>query len=268
MSVCAHCRKRADDPRHQIADTLLQLPADVHERLVAVLLLLLVAHRAHVGDQAEGEAGHTAVPGRNDLVHGRHTDRVHAEQRHQPTLGHGFEVGTADTTVHTLTQHTLQPGHMGGRLFGRLQQGRFVRFGHAEKPWPEALIVRAEQRTVASEAHQIDVILNEHDVADAVAAVDGTGRIRSDQVRTADQAHHTHRHGTLRQRVSLVVVEASLHAEHGHTGQIAKHQPSQMASHGRDGEVRDRLVVEAVHIGQLLGQRAQAGPADDANLRA
>uniref|UniRef100_A0A182XS16 Uncharacterized protein n=1 Tax=Anopheles quadriannulatus TaxID=34691 RepID=A0A182XS16_ANOQN len=267
MSVCAHCRKRADDPRHQIADTLLQLPADVHERLVAVLLLLLVAHRAHVGDQAEGEAGHAAVPGRNDLVHGRHADRVHAEHRQHLHLGHRLEVRPAETGVDALAQLVLDADLARDHL-RLLVQLRIVRVGHAEEPRPEPLIVRPLERIVPGKAHQIDVILDQHDVADPVLGVGAAGRIRSDQVRTADQVHHTHRHCALCQRIAFIVVEAALHAHDRHAGKVPEHQPSDMASHGRDGEVRDRLVVEAVHIGQLLGQRAQAGPADDANLRA
>uniref|UniRef100_A0A182J4G0 Uncharacterized protein n=1 Tax=Anopheles atroparvus TaxID=41427 RepID=A0A182J4G0_ANOAO len=65
-------------------------------------------------------------------------------------------------------------------------------------------------------------------------------------------------------RVSLVVVEAALHADDRNAAQPPEHQPSAVAGHGRDGEVRYRVVVEAVHLGQLVGQAAQPGPADDA----
>uniref|UniRef100_A0A182MBL7 Uncharacterized protein n=1 Tax=Anopheles culicifacies TaxID=139723 RepID=A0A182MBL7_9DIPT len=95
-------------------------------------------------------------------------------------------IGSTDTTVDTFAQDTGQTGHALGHILGYLQHARIVRFGHAEKPWPEPIIVRTEQWTVAGKTHQIDVILNEHDIADVQVAIGGTGRICDDQMCTAD----------------------------------------------------------------------------------
>uniref|UniRef100_A0A182TAB1 Uncharacterized protein n=1 Tax=Anopheles maculatus TaxID=74869 RepID=A0A182TAB1_9DIPT len=61
-------------------------------------------------------------------------------------------------------------------------------------------------------------------------------------------------------------VETALHTKDGHTGQIAKHKPSHVSRHGRDREVWDRPIVEAIHVGQLFGQAAQSRAAYDAAL--
>uniref|UniRef100_A0A182M0I2 Uncharacterized protein n=1 Tax=Anopheles culicifacies TaxID=139723 RepID=A0A182M0I2_9DIPT len=59
-------------------------------------------------------------------------------------------------------------------------------------------------------------------------------------------------------------MEATLHTKDGYTGQKAKHEPSLVSRHGRDREVWNRLVVEAVHVGQLIGEASQPRAAYDA----
>lgn len=88
-----------------------------------------------------------------------------------------------------------------------------------------------------------------------------------DQMGAADQMHHPNRHRALGQWVSFVMVEATLHTDDRHTGKVTEHEPSNMARNRRHGEVWYRLVVEAVHIGQLIRQRPQARTANDTHFR-
>ena len=59
------------------------------------------------------------------------------------------------------------------------------------------LIITASKRTVTSEALQINVILQDHDVADVVTGIEATSRVRNDQMRYSHQFHNSHGHGAL-----------------------------------------------------------------------
>lgn len=70
----------------------------------------------------------------------------------------------------------------------------------------------------------------------------------------------------LGQRVSLVVVEPALHAHHRNALQVPEDQPAHVALDGGHRKVRNRLVVNVVGVGQLVGQRAQTGSENDADF--
>lgn len=71
----------------------------------------------------------------------------------------------------------------------------------------------------------------------------------------------------LSQRVSLIVMEAALHAHDRHAAQQAEDHLAGMALDRADREVRNRLVRKGIGCGQLIGQRAQTRTANDADLR-
>ena len=86
---------------------------------------------------------------------------------------------------------------------------------------------------------EVDVVGDDHQVANFKAWVHATGSIRDEERLDAQLIHHTNRKGHLLHGVALVVVEATLHGQDVHTTQLTEDEFSAMAFHRRDGEVGD-----------------------------
>ena len=127
--------------------------------------------RRHVREA--GEAGHPDphVAGRDHLGHGGHAHRVGAQRPEHADLGRRLvgRPGQRDVDA-AVAAH-------GGRAAGRLRhvaQAPVVGLAHVGEARPEGLLVRPEERV----AEQVQVVLDDHQVAGGEGGVDGAGRVR------------------------------------------------------------------------------------------
>jgi len=67
----------------------------------------------------------------------------------------------------------------------------------------------------------VDVVADDHQVADAEGGVDAAGCIGDEEVFDAEAFHHAHGEGHFRHRISFVIVKPSLHGEHGDAAERA-----------------------------------------------
>ena len=73
---------------------------------------------------------------------------------------------------------------------------------------------------------QVDVVLDEHDVALGVLRIHAAAGVADDQHLAAQRLHDAHRQGDLLERIAFVEVEAPLHRHDGLAGQLAADQPA------------------------------------------
>lgn len=158
------------------------------------------------------------------------TDGIASERPEQAGLGDGLESGPANHRIAAVAD-VVGHAEVDGVLVRPSHQVGIVGLGHRRKARSPALVVLAFQRTVARQTRHVDVVLDDHDVADGVFGVQAARRVRHDQRLHAQQLHHAHRHRTLPHRVALVRVEAALHAHHRHLVQVAKDQRAAMSHH-------------------------------------
>ena len=79
---------------------------------------------------------------------------------------------------------------------------------HVGEPRAEPVVVDAHQRVVA---HQVDLVVDDHDVAGAVHRVQAADGLRDDQQLRAEPLHHADRQRDLLERVAFVLMEAAFH---------------------------------------------------------
>lgn len=130
------------------------------------------------------------------LMHRWHANRIDTENFQHFHFGHRFIVGSAQTCVHTL-MNVLFNAQLFGHLHTELGHPLIVRLVHGRKTRSEARVVRSLQRIIAGKAHDVDVILNDDNVANIVFGIDATGRICCNQMCASNQFHYTDWHRTL-----------------------------------------------------------------------
>src|SRR5579863_1012712 len=109
--------------------------------------------------------------GHDHLWHGRHADDVGPDQTQEAVLGPRLQVGAGygdvDAPMHG---EILAPAD----LQGPLDELPFVGAAHVGEAGPEPVVVDADER-VAS--HQVNVIVDHHDVAAGVVGVHPTAGV-------------------------------------------------------------------------------------------
>ena len=149
-------------------------------------------------------------------------------------------------------------------LMGQRQQFAVVSLRHIGKTRTGGE-VGAVQRVLGEE---VDMVADEHDVADAEVGVHAAGGVADTEHADAQFVHHALRIGHLLHGVALVVVEATLHGQHLLVSQASEEQTPLMALHGRDGEVGNGSIGNGVNNFYLFGQTAQTCAQDDGHLGA
>lgn len=112
----------------------------------------------------------------------------------------------------------------------------------------------------------VDVVVDDHDVPDAVRRIDASCGIGYHQTADAHQLHHPHGIGNLVHRVAFVVVEASVEGHDVFSAQIAEDHLARMPFDGRYGEVGNLAVRDAMANVDFGDQVAQTGSQEDGPL--
>ena len=79
---------------------------------------------------------------------------------------------------------------------------------------------------------EIDVICDNHQVANIELRVHATCSIRNKEGLDAQFVHHTYREGNFLHRITLIEVETSLHGQNIHTAQLSEDELATMSLNG------------------------------------
>ena len=196
-----------------------------------------------------------------DFRHGRHADGVAAEVAQHADFGPRF-VGRAEHgDVHAaVADEIVLPGD-GQRA---VAQPAVVRGRHIGKPRAEPVVVHADERIAIQ---QVDVVVDDHDVAGGEVRIQSAGGVGDDQQLDAERLHHADRKRGPLGRVAFVAMEAALHGDDRHAAEPAAQQPAAMADGGRSQEMRHVAVVDRRFDLDRVADRAQAGTENDARTR-
>ena len=145
----------------------------------------------------------------DDFGHGAHTDSVTTRARPEGVLGRSFIRGTREANVHTFVDVYAELLSDGLRL-----RDEFAVIGarHIREAWAEHLDVGADERV----GEIVDVVADDHQITYAEGLVDTTCGVGDEEVLDTEELHHADGEGDLLHGVAFVVVEAPLHAQHGH----------------------------------------------------
>ena len=144
------------------------------------------------------------MDGDDHLRHRGHADHVGADGAQEAILGARLQVRPRHRDEDALVAGDLL---LQGQALGQGDQLAIVGPAHVGEARTEAVVVPADERVVAEE---VDVVLDDHDVALAELRVHAAAGVADDQHFTAQGLHDADRKGDLLERVALVEVEPAL----------------------------------------------------------
>jgi hypothetical protein len=215
---------------------------------------------AHVGDDREADRAQPAMRGDDDFGDRRHADAVRAHVAKHAILGPGFEVRSGDGDEDALVGDDVV---LASLLEGDVDQCRIVRFAHVGKTGPKPIVVHTNQRVVA---HHVDLVVDDHDVAEAVVRIQAADGIADNHQVAAHRFENANREGDLFEWVAFVLVKAAFHRHDRDVVQLAANEPAAMACGGRFRKVRDLGIVDRRFDFDVLDQATEAGAENDADL--
>src|SRR5439155_4436344 len=105
--------------------------------------------------------------------------------------------------------------------------------------------------------HQVDVVVDDHDVTEFVLRIHPAGRVGHDERVGSERFHHADRKRDLLQGVAFVEMEAAFHRHDRHAAQHTANQLPGVRLNGRCGEVRNVTVANDGFVSDLFGQTTQ-----------
>ena len=199
-------------------------------------LYLLVAHfdrvveTTKVGDDRDAEYAYAAVVGHDDLRDGGHADGITANEAEHAIFGRRLEGGALYADIDTVDDADV---FLLSYLVGKGYQLVAVCLVHVGEPRSCGEVLTA-QRMLGEE---IDMVGDDHQVANPEVRVHATGSIRHKERLDAQLVHHADGEGHLLHVVALIVVEASLHGNDVLASQLTEDQFADMSFNGRYREV-------------------------------
>ena len=139
---------------------------------------------------------------------GRHADDVGADRPEEPVLGPGLQVRAGHRHVDPAMGDDVR---LERDAQGQVLQLPVVGLDHVGEPGAEAVVVGADQRV---DAQQVDVVLDDHQIALGVLRVQPAAGVGDDQQLAAQLLHHPDRERHLGGRVAFVEVEPAFHRDH------------------------------------------------------
>jgi len=193
------------------------------------------------------------VDGHQHLGHGRHAHHVGADGAEKAVFRPRFQVWAGHADVHAAMGYEVLPP---GDFQGPPHQHGIVGPAHVGKTGAQAVVVHADQRVVV---HQVDVIVDDDDVAQAVQRVQPAAGIGDQEQFRAQGAHHPNRERKLPLRIAFIGVKASLHGHDRHAFEHSTDELARVAHRCRPGKVRNGRVIERRFGLDLSGDTPQAG---------
>ena len=211
-----------------------------HERLclLGCLLHLLMTdlhwlvETAEIGDDRDTEGADATMVGHNHFGHSGHADGIATHDPIHLIFRRGLEGRTLYAHIHAMLNRDAL---LAGDIEGQLDQQRIISAVHVGKARTRGEVLTTKRML----GEEINVIGDDHQIADIELRVHAASGIRHKESLDAQFVHDTHGEGYLLHRVALVVMEAPLHGQNIHATQFAEDQFSAMSLNGRDREIRN-----------------------------
>ena len=211
-----------------------------HQRLslVSCFLHFLVAYlnrtveAAQVGNNADTKGADAAVVSYNNLGNGGHTNGVATQCAIHLIFCRSLERRTCGTHIDTVYQTDFL---LFGNLCGQVDELVVVSLVHIREAWTCGEVL-ATQRMLGEE---VDVVGDDHQVANLEGGVHATGSIRHEEGLDAQLVHDAYGERYFLHGVALVIVEAALHGHDVYTTKFTEDERTGVALDGRYGEVGD-----------------------------
>ena len=146
----------------------------------------------------------------------------------------------------------------------QLAQLRRVHPRNVKEARAEFVHVPAPQGTGAV---QFDMVGNQHEITAMIGKIHAARRVRHDQRTDAEQLQKPHRLRQLLEIVALIVVKASRKANEPLLGQFSENQLPGVAGRGRDGEVRNVVIVDLNCVLKPFCKRSERRAENHRDLR-
>ena len=175
-----------------------------------------------VCDDRHAEDADAAVAGHNHLRHGAHANSVAAQSAVHAIFGGSLKRRALCAYVHAVLQ---LDAFLGRYSVGKTDKLLVVRLMHIREAGTGRK-VGAVQRMLGEE---IDMVRDNHQVADLERGVHAAGGVTHEQCLDAKLIHHANRKRHLLHRVTLVVVETALHSQNVLLAKLADNQAAAVA---------------------------------------
>ena len=196
----------------------------------------------------------------NNFGNGRHTYRIRTQDTKHLVFRRSFKRRPLRADVHTVlhldTLFCCNCIRLADKLF-------IVRLAHVR----EARAIRNIPAVQRMFGEEIDVIGDNHQVADFKIGIRTAAGIRNKQGLDTQFPHYTYREGHFLHGISLIEVEASLHGHNILITQLAENQFAAVSLYRRNGEVGNILILYFILLGNLTCKAAKSGSEDNCCLR-
>lgn len=203
--------------------------------LMARLIPVVPGAQTPVGDEREAENGKATVGGHDDLKHGAHTHSITADSAHQLNLVRGLIRRARHTTVCARAERMLE-GNLGCGFVQQLAKALVVYRADGREARTEPSVVRSSERVATSKAHEGNMVLDDHHVADIVFRVDTSSGVCNNKHADTKGSHDSHGHTDDRGVVSFVEMEAAFHADYFLALDFSENELAGMSVYGRARE--------------------------------
>ncbi len=163
---------------------------------------------SEVGDHRHAEHAHAGMVGHDDFGNGGHAHGITADHAEVFIFGRSLERRAGGAYIDAV-HHT--DVFLSCDFVGQSYQFVAVGFGHGRESRTEAVVVLATERIFREE---VDMVGDDHHVANAEFLVHTTGCIADKEGHDAEFAHHADWECHLLHVVAFVVVEATLHGHY------------------------------------------------------
>ena len=138
-----------------------------------------------------------------------------------------------------------------------------IGLAHVGETHAQLVVVAAVQRMFGEE---VDVVADNHDVADGKVGVHAAGRIGDKEVLDTQLLHHPHGESHLLHVISLIEMETALHSHHIFFTELPEDKFSLMPLDSRHGEIGDFGIGNFGLVGNMVYQLAQPRTQYDSGL--
>ena len=188
-----------------------------------------------VCNNGNAEGAYAAMMGYNNFRHGGHTYGVATEQTVHAVLCGGLEGGTLDPYIDTVLHRDV---FLGSNLVSQLDELVVIGLVHIREAWPSREVLATEWML----GEEIDVISDDHEVADMEGGVHASCGIGDEERLHPQFVHNTYREGDFLHGIAFVEMKASLHGDDVHSSEFSENEFAGMSLNGGQWEVWNVLV--------------------------
>ena len=214
---------------------------------------------AEVGDDTDTKCADAAVVCYDHFGYGAHTYGVATEDVVHFVFSGSLESRTLSSEVHTFLYFDAL---FLGNLASHLQELLVVSFAHIWETWTSGEVWSVQGMF----GHEVDVVGDEHQVADFEVGIHTSGSIAYEELFDAEFVHHTYGEGDFLHIIAFVIVEAAFERHDFLATQTTEYEAAAVTFDSRNGEVGDFAIRECIDYFDFCCQTAEACAQDDGSL--